>query len=131
MRGRRVAIYNGEMIVLRYLYVVALIVWVGGLVGLAQLMRRASGAAAAARFSGIAAWALVATVASVAGWYRSGLLDGLLSTGYGRVIIAKIAAASAMASGVSCGATQTSGAICCRGRVLMVRIFNVTLPELP
>ena len=32
MHGRRVAIYNGEMIVLRYLYVVALIVWVGGLV---------------------------------------------------------------------------------------------------
>ena len=38
MRGRRVAIYNGEMIVLRYLYVVALIVWVGGLVAAGALV---------------------------------------------------------------------------------------------
>ena len=38
MRGRRVAIYNREMIVLRYLYVVALIVWVGGLVAAGALV---------------------------------------------------------------------------------------------
>lgn len=76
----------------------AVAVWVGGLVGLTLLLRRASGAAAAARFSSIAAWALVATAASVAGWYRAGLLDDLFSTGYGRVILAKIALGLAMAS---------------------------------
>ena len=72
--------------------------WVGGLVGLVLALRELAGrgddaARTLARFSGVAAGILVvlAATGSLLGWRILASWDALFSTGYGRLLIAKVA----------------------------------------
>ncbi|KQY47619.1 FixH family protein [Cellulomonas sp. Root137] len=82
------------------LHLLAGSIWLGGLVGLALTLRDLAerGEVAAqvlARFSAVAAGVLVALVAagSVLAWRIIGSWDALVSTGYGRLLLAKVALA--------------------------------------
>ena len=80
------------------LHLLAGSIWLGGLVGLALTLRELAdrGDAAVvvlARFSGLAAGVVVALVAagSVLAWRIVGSWDALVSTGYGRLLLVKVA----------------------------------------
>lgn len=80
------------------LHLLAGSIWLGGLVGLALTLRDLAerGDAAAvvlARFSGLAAGVLVALVAAgtLLAWRIVGSWDALVSTGYGRLLLVKVA----------------------------------------
>lgn len=82
------------------LHLLAGATWLGGLVGVAVVLvdlaaRGEHGAAVLARFSGIAAGVLALLVASgsVVGWRVVGSWDGLFGTGYGRLLLVKVAIA--------------------------------------
>ena len=82
------------------LHLVAGSVWLGGLVGLAltlpDLARRGTAAGVVlARFSGVAAGILVALVASgsLLAWRIVGSWNALVDTGYGQLLLAKLAVA--------------------------------------
>lgn len=82
------------------LHLLAGSIWLGGLVGLALTLRELAdqgdlAAEVLARFSGAAAGVLVALVAagSFLGWRIVGSWDALVSTGYGRLLLVKIAIA--------------------------------------
>ena len=79
--------------------------WLGGLVGLALTLRALAGrerlaAATLARFSGIAAGVLLAVAASgtVLAWRVLGYWSALLETGYGRLLLVKVAIALVVAA---------------------------------
>ncbi len=81
---------------LQWLHVLAVGVWLGGLVALLIGLRGAPSedkALAARRFSRVAGFALVAVAATglVRAIQEIGTIDGLLTTDYGRVVIAKSA----------------------------------------
>ena len=80
------------------LHLLAGSIWLGGLVGLALVLRDLAdrgdvGAVVLARFSGLAAGVLVALVVagSVLAWRIVGSWDALVSTGYGRLLLVKVA----------------------------------------
>ncbi|UMG94774.1 copper resistance protein CopC [Nocardioides sp. TF02-7] len=89
------------------LHLLAGSVWLGGLTALALVLpdlaaRGVVGAEVLARFSGIAAGVLAALVVSgvVLAWRIAGSWDVLTGTGYGRLLLAKIAAAG-VAAGIA------------------------------
>ena len=74
----------------------AVSVWIGGLVALfavLPLLGRATRVRLATRFSALALGAVVLVAASgtVSGWQQVRTLDGLTSTSYGRLLLAKVA----------------------------------------
>jgi copper transport protein len=74
----------------------AVSVWIGGLVALLAvlpLLGRATRARLATRFSALAVGVVVVVAASgtVSGWQQVRTLDGLTSTAYGRLLLAKVA----------------------------------------
>ncbi|MEX5262285.1 copper resistance protein CopC [Kocuria sp. CPCC 205263] len=79
-------------------HVAAGITWVGGLLGLAIVLGRASGipaphaATALARFSAAAAWTVAAVAATglILAWRILGNVQGLVSTGYGQLLLIKV-----------------------------------------
>ena len=80
------------------LHLLAGSIWLGGLVGLALTLRDLAdrgdvGAVVLARFSGLAAGVVVALVVagSVLAWRIVGSWDALVSTGYGRLLLVKVA----------------------------------------
>ena len=80
------------------LHLVAGSTWVGGLVGLILALRELAGrgdeaASTLTRFSGVAAGILVvlAATGSLLGWRILASWDALFATGYGRLLIAKVA----------------------------------------
>ena len=82
------------------LHLLAGSVWLGGLVGLALTLpelsgRRVAAGAVLARFSGVAAALLTALVAtgSLLAWRIAGSWDDLVGSGYGAVLLIKIAVA--------------------------------------
>ena len=77
-------------------HVGAVSVWIGGLVALfavLPLLGRATRVRLATRFSALALGAVVLVAASgtVSGWQQVRTLDGLTSTSYGRLLLAKVA----------------------------------------
>lgn len=83
------------------LHVAAGSVWFGGILGLCLLLARSSGASAqrsartVLRFSTVGAWLVLALALSgvLLGWRILGSLDALVTTGYGRTLLVKIALA--------------------------------------
>lgn len=83
------------------LHVAAGSVWFGGIVGLCLLLARSSGASAqrsartVLRFSTVGAWLVLALALSgvLLAWRILGSLDALVTTGYGRTLLVKVALA--------------------------------------
>ncbi|CAM3897643.1 copper resistance CopC/CopD family protein [Smaragdicoccus niigatensis] len=75
------------------IHVLAVSAWIGGLIGLVVLFRRPEIADVISRFSRIAAWLLAALVTTglILGWRIVGSWDALFHTGYGQVLLAKVA----------------------------------------
>jgi copper transport protein len=75
-------------------HLVAVAVWLGGLVGLAVVLRRAADPPALVRWFSAAALVSVAVVVvtgTISGVVQVRTLDGLTSTGYGQLLLAKVA----------------------------------------
>ncbi|GIG39286.1 copper resistance CopC/CopD family protein [Cellulomonas phragmiteti] len=76
-------------------------VWLGGVVGLVATLSRSAGvdprraAATVARFSALGAWlvAALALTGTVLGWRVVGTLEALVTSGYGRTLLVKVAVA--------------------------------------
>ncbi|MCE5288563.1 MAG: copper resistance protein CopC/CopD [Nocardiaceae bacterium] len=75
------------------IHVLAVSAWIGGLIGLVVLFRRPEIAEVIGRFSRLAAWLLgvLVTTGLILGWRIVGSWHALFHTGYGQVLIAKVA----------------------------------------
>jgi copper transport protein len=87
---------RGVAVVSDLVHLGAVSVWIGGLVALfavLPLLGRATRVGVATRFSALAVGAavLVAASGSVSGWQQVRTIDGLTSTSYGRLLLAKVA----------------------------------------
>lgn len=82
-------------VVAMLLHLLPVVVWVGGVLALWWLVGGAPSLQhrAARRFSALAAWCfgMVAGSGLVSGWLRLGSLGDLVGTGYGRVVLLKVA----------------------------------------
>jgi copper transport protein len=100
--GHSVAMAHARLnVVVDGFHLVAAAAWLGGLVGMVVVLRGTSGRSdvgmlAVTRFSALAASVLAALVlaGSVLAWQLVGSWDGLVASGYGQVLLAKIALAA-------------------------------------